>query len=311
MIKPVSRGDAFLKNVAGSMKTSQRLHIWWLGHSAFLIQWNGEHLLLDPFLSERLTAPDGEELERVTEPVVEPGLLDFIDVIAVGSLRPDHCDVSALKSVLSASPQVTLLVPEAVRAQLTEKLDCPESAVVGMEDDSAVRLGSIALIGVAGEEPPKDQESGEGHSPTRLGYIAQLGPWTIYHGSGTPFYEGLEERLSRHAIDIAVLPVSDSLVLSGGKGAAMNGIEAARLARNLDVRLAIPSHYEMFSEDLGGVDEFVSHCQQLGQAYRQLRCGERWSDAEIEELAAPEDYEDELLERFGGKSRFRLEEGDE
>jgi L-ascorbate metabolism protein UlaG (beta-lactamase superfamily) len=29
--------------------------LWWLGLSGFLIQWQGHHLLLDPYLSDSLT----------------------------------------------------------------------------------------------------------------------------------------------------------------------------------------------------------------------------------------------------------------
>ena len=31
------------------------LSIWWLGQSGFLVQWQGRHLLFDPYLSDSLT----------------------------------------------------------------------------------------------------------------------------------------------------------------------------------------------------------------------------------------------------------------
>ena len=51
---------AFLKNeplleLMDALLTSDRLHIWWLGQSGFLVQWQGQRALLDPYLSDSLT----------------------------------------------------------------------------------------------------------------------------------------------------------------------------------------------------------------------------------------------------------------
>ncbi len=52
MIKPVLQGDAFLEDVKRVREHFDQLHLWWLGQSGFLIQWQGHHLLIDPYLSE-------------------------------------------------------------------------------------------------------------------------------------------------------------------------------------------------------------------------------------------------------------------
>ena len=55
MIKPFLKGKAFLEDIQNALKEIEKLHVWWLGQSGFLIQWNGEHLLFDPYLSDSLT----------------------------------------------------------------------------------------------------------------------------------------------------------------------------------------------------------------------------------------------------------------
>ena len=55
MIQPVLQGDAFLRDVADAGREREGLHLWWLGQSGFLVQWQGRHLLLDPYLSDSLT----------------------------------------------------------------------------------------------------------------------------------------------------------------------------------------------------------------------------------------------------------------
>jgi L-ascorbate metabolism protein UlaG (beta-lactamase superfamily) len=55
------------------------------------------------------------------------------------------------------------------------------------------------------------------------------------------------------------------------------GEEAAQLAHECAVRCVIPCHYEMFEFNTADPEDFVRACQRLGQAYRVLKAGERWS----------------------------------
>ncbi|MFN0111724.1 MAG: MBL fold metallo-hydrolase, partial [Blastocatellia bacterium] len=83
LVKPVLSNDDFLTDVKASSQTADEFYLWWLGQSGFLLQWNGRHLLFDPYLSDSLTkkysATDKPHV-RMTEIVVDPLRLDFIDV---------------------------------------------------------------------------------------------------------------------------------------------------------------------------------------------------------------------------------------
>ena len=72
MIKPVLQNEAFLADVR--LAPSDRLNLWWLGQSGYLVQWRGHHLLIDPYLSDSLTrkyADTGKPHVRMTERVIE------------------------------------------------------------------------------------------------------------------------------------------------------------------------------------------------------------------------------------------------
>ena len=57
LIEPQQRDDALLADIeAGRSAGDDDLRLWWLGQSGFLVQWRGHHLLLDPYLSDSLTA---------------------------------------------------------------------------------------------------------------------------------------------------------------------------------------------------------------------------------------------------------------
>jgi hypothetical protein len=55
LIEPVLRDEALLEDIAAANLGDGQFRLWWLGQSGFLLQWNGRHLLLDPYLSDSLT----------------------------------------------------------------------------------------------------------------------------------------------------------------------------------------------------------------------------------------------------------------
>src|SRR5512132_2377729 len=75
MIQPALKDDDFLADVLAARDYPNDVHLWWLGQSGFLVQWQDHHLLLDPYLSDSLThkyAATDKPHVRMTEIVVAP-----------------------------------------------------------------------------------------------------------------------------------------------------------------------------------------------------------------------------------------------
>jgi L-ascorbate metabolism protein UlaG (beta-lactamase superfamily) len=89
----------------------------------------------------------------------------------------------------------------------------------------------------------------------------------------------MEEKLRRFKIDVALLPINGRAAARRVPG-NLSGSEAAQLARDIDAKLAIPCHFDMFEFNTATPDEFIHHCQKLGQPFKVLRCGEQWSGHE-------------------------------
>src|SRR6266850_331802 len=124
MVKPVLQDDAFLADVAAAGHDLANLHLWWLGQSGFLVQWQGRHLLLDPYLSDSLTkkyADTDKPHVRMTERVVAPERLNFIDVVTSSHDHTDHLDAETLNPLLEANPKVELVIPEANREVVADR----------------------------------------------------------------------------------------------------------------------------------------------------------------------------------------------
>lgn len=308
MIKPVLKDQALLKNIHASGRSANHLSIWWLGQSGFLLQYEGTHVLCDPYLTDALNIRHGKSnqpLVRMTERVVEPAELDFIRLVTASDLQPDHLDPQTLGPLFEVNPTMEIFVPEAIRAEVTQRLELDPDLVNGLDDNLSENLDDVTIQGVAANGEEDRDEQGRCR---RLGYVLELGPWMIYHSGDVVAFEGLEERLQAFAIDVALLPIGGRRPETG-LADTLSPSEAAQLARAIDARLVIPCHYEMFDADASLAEEFAEACERVGQPFQILRCGEQWSDRELEELSAEED-EEETFDRTGGRGRSRSGESE-
>src|SRR5437762_8221755 len=118
MIRPFLQDEAFVDDVAVAREANDQFHLWWLGQSGFLLQWQGRHLLLDPYLSDSLTlkyAATDKPHVRMTERVIAPERLTFIEVATSSHNHTDHLDPDTLGPLLKANPKMELVIPEANR----------------------------------------------------------------------------------------------------------------------------------------------------------------------------------------------------
>jgi L-ascorbate metabolism protein UlaG (beta-lactamase superfamily) len=263
MLKPLLQGDAFLADVAAARRDEESLHIWWLGQSGFLLQWRGRHVLFDPYLSDSLTAKYANTDRphvRMTERVIAPQKLNFIDVVTSTHNHTDHLDADTLRPILLANPKTRLVIPEANRAFVAERLKMDAAFPVGLGMGQTKTVANMAFTAV-----PAAHDS---LSPTFAGYIVRAGPWTVYHSGDTVVYDGMLEGLLTHRIDVAILPIN-------GKLGNMTGSESAGLAKAMVAKIAIPCHFDMFDFNTASPDAFVAECGRLGQRFRVLKNGER------------------------------------
>jgi L-ascorbate metabolism protein UlaG (beta-lactamase superfamily) len=277
VIEPALKDDAFLADVAAARREEDSLHLWWLGQSGFLLQWRGRHALLDPYLSDSLTrkyAGTDKPHVRMTARVIAPERLDFIDVVTSSHNHTDHLDQETLVPILRASPGAALVVPEANRAFVAERLGIDPSRPIGLDDGVAAAAGGFEVTGVPSAHETLDRDERGRHR--YLGYVVRSGPWSVYHSGDTVLHEGMARRLADARVDVAILPINGRRPERRVPG-NLDGREAAHLARDMGARLAIPCHFEMFEFNTASPDEFAAESERIGQDYRVLQAGERLS----------------------------------
>jgi L-ascorbate metabolism protein UlaG (beta-lactamase superfamily) len=274
MIEPLLADEQFLANVRAT-RGHPGLHLWWLGQSGFLIHYEGRFALLDPYLSDSLTTKYGgtdKPHVRMTRRVVDPAQLSFVHVVTSSHNHTDHLDADTIKPILAANPKVKLVVPEANREFVAQRLGVAQHVPEGVEDGMSVKAGGFEIHGVpAAHERRELDDMGRDRN---LGYVIKAGPWCVYHSGDTVLYEGMVEKLSQIDVHVALLPIngrSPERRVAGN----LDGREAAQLAKYIGAGLVIPCHYEMFEFNTASPEQFVTECQRLGQPFNVLRAGER------------------------------------
>jgi L-ascorbate metabolism protein UlaG (beta-lactamase superfamily) len=266
MIKPLLQDDAFLADVEAHR---QGLALWWLGQSGWLVMCHGKGLLIDPYLSDSLTAKYASSDKphvRITGRVVDPARLTGILAATSSHNHTDHLDAETLLPVWAANPQMVMVVAEANRAFAARRLGRPESAFHAIDAGDSLCLGPYTLYGI--------RSAHEHIAPEFIGLVIEAAGCRIYHPGDCVLYDGLAESLLPFHIDLALLPINGSLAERRVAGNFW-GREAAWLARQINARLAVPMHYGMFEFNTVTPDEFVEHCARLGQPCRVLQNGER------------------------------------
>jgi L-ascorbate metabolism protein UlaG (beta-lactamase superfamily) len=224
--------------------------ISWLGQSGFLIGSAGRHLLVDPYLSDSLTAKyEGTATPhvRIKPRVVSPEQLAFVDVVLATHGHTDHLDAETLRAV--GAP---LVAPARIVALARERSG---REVTGISQGETVELTGFRIEAVPAAHP----------GDHCLGYVVEVAGCRIYHSGDTTWLDP-----GVRGVDVALLPIN-------GKLDNLDGRDAARLARLVEARLAIPCHYDMFEFNTATPDEFVAECERLGQPFRVLQLGERFT----------------------------------
>ena len=278
MIWATQSHAALLADIRAHRNDDRGFRLWWLGQSGFLLQWQGIHVLLDPYLSDSLTrkyAQTDKPHVRMTELVIDPAELSFVDIVTSSHNHTDHLDAETLGPILARNRAVKLVIPEANRAFVADRLrmKIDSAALIGLDDGGTIELAGIRFSGVASAHETVERD--EQRRAKFLGYVLQFGGWSLYHSGDTVRYDGMAEKLRPFSIDVALLPINGRALERRVPG-NLSGQEAAQLAHDIGAKLVIPCHYDMFEFNTATPEAFAETCRRLGQGFRVLRCGERF-----------------------------------
>ncbi len=273
MIQPALKDDAFLETVKSA--SPEQVNVWWLGQCGLLVGWGNQYLLMDPYLSDSLTRKYAgtEKIHvRVIDRVVAPEKLDFIGVVTSSHNHTDHLDGETLHALARVNTEVRLVVPRANLTVAAERIGWDPMRVDVIDADGpAFQSGPFCIHAIPSAHEFLETDEKGNHK--FMGYIIEVAGRVIYHCGDCCLYDGLEERLRRWTIDLAVLPINGRDPRRGVAG-NFSGEEAASLAKAVGVGLTLPCHYEMFEFNSVSPQRFIDSANSLGIGYRILQVGE-------------------------------------
>jgi L-ascorbate metabolism protein UlaG (beta-lactamase superfamily) len=273
LIKPKQQGAALLNDIK-SFDSPTHFKVWWLAQSGFLIKWQGNHLLFDPYLSDSLSVKyqyTDKPHERMSELVIDPNQLDFIDIVTSSHNHTDHLDGETLIPILENNPNLMFIIPEANRTFVANRVQCPVDFPIGLNDNTSIEHLGFKIIGVpAAHNRVERNEKGE---CLFMGFIVQFGGYSVYHSGDTLWFEGLEDILKSYNIDVAFLPINGNKPERKVAG-NLNPEEAARLGKIIGAKCVVPHHYHLFKFNTEDPQKFEKQCLKYQVPYKVLEMGE-------------------------------------
>lgn len=277
LIKAFKKDGELVKEMDSFLSEKDGFQLWWLGQSGFLLQWKGERVLMDPYLSDSLTkkyaATDKPHI-RMSERVIDPELLENISFVTSSHNHTDHLDAETLIPVLKNNPGIKLIIPEANRDFVAERVKCEREFPVGLNEGKSVSMNEFAFYGIPAKH--NEIERDENGNCKFMGYVIGFGNYKIYHSGDTLWFDEMVDLLKPFAVDVAILPINGndpSRKVAGN----LNCEEAVKLGNVIGAKLVIPCHYDMFTFNTAEVEDFVKEAEKLDQRYKVLKGGERFS----------------------------------
>ena len=277
LIKAVKKDQELVNEMDAWAADEKNFHLWWLGQSGFLLQWRGKRVLIDPYLSDSLTkkyAATDKPHTRMSERVMDPELLNNILIVSSSHNHTDHLDVETLIPVLAKNPGIRFIIPEANRDFVAERVKCEKNFPVGLNDGRSVTIDEFTFHGIPAKH--NEIERDEQGNCRFMGYVIEFGKNKIYHSGDTLWFDKMTSLLKPFDVDVALLPINGNDPVRKVAG-NLNCREAAELGKAIGAKCVIPCHYDMFTFNTADASEFVKEAERIGQPYKVLRGGERFS----------------------------------
>jgi L-ascorbate 6-phosphate lactonase len=241
------------------------LALWWLGQAGFIVKSaDGAIIALDPYLTnscEPFGAQVGLDMKRLVPPPLLPQGLAGIDAYVLTHSHRDHLDPETLAGYAEADGSGPYIAPPETCEKL-ESLGVANEGIKMVWPNKEYSVGDITIratfaIPFGGDDL------------THVGYLMRVvGGATVYFTGDTAYHEILHRSVREHGPDVMVSVINPAY-------RNLSPLEAARLARELDVQIVIPCHYDMFADNCQPPQMLRTNLiiEGIGERYRELKHG--------------------------------------
>jgi L-ascorbate metabolism protein UlaG (beta-lactamase superfamily) len=248
----------------------QETKIKWFGHAAFSITTpKGKVLLIDPWLKN----PSNPEAKDGNDPLASVQKVDYI------LLTHGHRDHVGDAVELAKKTGAILICNPELAGNLVKLADFPAKqaetdAIMGIGGEIQIAGGEVTVamtpaVHSSSVFNPKasatEAERAYGGNPAGFVVIIKDGP-TIYHSGDTAYFKDMETIGEEYQVDLALLNI--------GGHYGMEPRMAARAAKSVRAKLAVPQHYGTFPGITPNADVFAGELKKLGIPFYEMKPGE-------------------------------------
>lgn len=215
---------------------------WWLGQMGWCVKTCSHTLYIDLFLSLYKN-------KRNFPPALIAEEIDNADIVLCTHDHIDHIDHPILPKILEASPGASLVVPKIAVDELVDSDGIERSRIVPAGAGEPLEVGGCRVTPLKAKHESFDYSEDYGYP--YLQYIIEVDGVVLYHAGDTLLYDGMQSELTKWDIDIAFVPINgrDAMRFRRNCMGCMTWQEAADLCGELNVKLACPGHWDMFSDN--------------------------------------------------------------
>ena len=250
--------------------SAQETKVKWFGHAAFSITTpGGKILLIDPWLKN----PSNPEVKNGGDPLAS---LPKVDYILLTHGHRDH--VGDAVEIAKKTGAILICNPE-LAGNLVKLADFPgkqaeTDAIMGIGGEIHIAAGEITVamtpaVHSSSVFNPKagatEPERAYGGNPAGFVLIIKDGP-TIYHSGDTAYFKDMETIGEQYQIDLALLNI--------GGHFGMQPRMAARAAKSVLAKLAVPQHYATFPGIAENSADFAAELKRLKIPFYEMKPGE-------------------------------------
>jgi L-ascorbate 6-phosphate lactonase len=243
--------------------------LWWLGQAGYLVKTpGGKVAALDPYLTNSCKAigeQNGFNFDRQLPPPLRPEELAQVDAWLFTHSHQDHCDPETLAAARRAGARGPYVAPPETIDKLLD-LGVPAQETVMVWPNKTHTVGDLNIratfaIPLGGDDL------------THVGYLLGVsgGPAAYFTGD-TGWHDVLADAMAPHKPDILATVINPAFH-------NLSPADAAQLARRIDAKAVIPSHYDLFPDN--SLPPQLLHTNLklvgMGDRYRLLRHGQAFT----------------------------------
>ena len=250
--------NALISEINKTQVEPGAIQIWWTGQEGFVFKLRGQIIYIDPYLSnyaEKITKGKPDEHVRIKPAPMKPEDVNNADIVLCTHNHADHIDPEGIPIIAAKSHRAHFVVPECARETMRD-FGIDDKQIHTMKGDDDLLLKDIHIHAVPAKHEEFDKHPQKGYP--YLSYLINIDGISVFHAGDTIPYPGQVERVKKHRIDIAFLPVNgrDELRHKFDLAGNFTCEEAVRFALDIKAGLTIPMHYDMFTINTADINEF-------------------------------------------------------